>query len=190
MKKFDLHIHTKCSDGINSPEEIVRYAKSIGLDGISITDHDTVRGLKTAKRVAKEVKITLIPGVEITTPNGDILALNVDKVFDGAPLDIVDEIHSNNGVAILAHPFVGDLEGSLVNSMKALKKFDAIEIFNAFTPFEYNLRAMELANKLNIPGTAGSDAHFLEAVGSGFTISKNSDIISAIKSGKIKVGWV
>ncbi|MFH0832706.1 MAG: CehA/McbA family metallohydrolase [Candidatus Aenigmatarchaeota archaeon] len=190
MKKFDLHTHSRYSDGINTPEEIVRYAKAIGLDGIAVTDHDSVKGLKEAEKIAKEVKIMLVPGVEITTHAGDILALNVSEVFHGSPLEIIDKIHSAGGIAILAHPFIGLTHDSLINSKEALKKIDAIEIFNAFTPLEYNIQAMEFANRFGIAGVAGSDAHFLEAVGTAFTISKDKKILEAIKKGNVKIGWL
>ena len=44
----DLHIHTTFSDGINTPEAIVRQAVAAGLSAIAITDHDNVRGCDRA----------------------------------------------------------------------------------------------------------------------------------------------
>jgi predicted metal-dependent phosphoesterase TrpH len=187
-RKFDLHIHTNFSDGINSPEEVLRYAKKIGLDGIAITDHDTIRGSKKVRNLAKELEIILIPGVEITTEHGDILALGVEEVFSGKPLEILDKIRSSGGVSILAHPYGGYWRKSFAE-MDVVKEFDAIEIFNASTPLESNIRAMELAKKLKKPGIAGSDAHYLDMVGTAFIITKN-DVIDSIRKGKIKIGWL
>ena len=82
MKKFDLHIHTKYSDGIPSPAEVVERAVEIGLDGVAITDHDTVDGLKEGKEAADKHGIEFVPGVEITTRFGDVLVLGVEKVAD------------------------------------------------------------------------------------------------------------
>lgn len=67
MGKADLHIHTLASDGHMSPENVVKNAKEHKLEIISITDHDTLRGYRKAKEVAKELDIELIPGVEITS---------------------------------------------------------------------------------------------------------------------------
>jgi predicted metal-dependent phosphoesterase TrpH len=65
--KADLHIHTKCSDGLFTPEEIVRKAVHAGLKAISITDHDTVTGIDQAKPLALDSGLELIPGVEMSS---------------------------------------------------------------------------------------------------------------------------
>lgn len=68
MSEFraDLHCHSTCSDGTYTPEEIVRLAKNIGLSGLSITDHDTIKAYQTAIPVANEIGIQLLPGVEFS----------------------------------------------------------------------------------------------------------------------------
>ncbi len=65
--KIDLHMHTTYSDGAFSPTELLLKAKEVGLDVISITDHDSVNGLKEAISVGKEIGIEVIPGLEIST---------------------------------------------------------------------------------------------------------------------------
>lgn len=67
FEKADLHIHTKCSDGVFTPEEIVEKAKKTGLKTISITDHDSVLGIDKAKPLASEYGIELINGVEMSS---------------------------------------------------------------------------------------------------------------------------
>jgi len=67
FEKADLHIHTKCSDGIFSPEDIVAKAAASGLAAISITDHDSVSGIDKAKPSALEKGLELIPGVEMSS---------------------------------------------------------------------------------------------------------------------------
>jgi predicted metal-dependent phosphoesterase TrpH len=62
----DLHLHTTASDGLNSPEEVVRLAGEKGLAAIAITDHDSVEGLKEALPVAADLGIELVPGVELS----------------------------------------------------------------------------------------------------------------------------
>ena len=65
----DLHIHTTFSDGINTPEAIVRQAVAAGLSAIAITDHDNVRGCDRAMAYVRDEKIPLkvLRGVEIDT---------------------------------------------------------------------------------------------------------------------------
>jgi predicted metal-dependent phosphoesterase TrpH len=65
--KIDLHLHTKCSDGYYTPSEIVQKAKQVGLDIISITDHDNLSAVEEVTRLGKEVGIEVVPGVEIST---------------------------------------------------------------------------------------------------------------------------
>jgi predicted metal-dependent phosphoesterase TrpH len=63
---IDLHMHTYYSDGKYSPEELLRYAASIGLETIAITDHDNTNGAREALPLALELGIQLIPAVEFT----------------------------------------------------------------------------------------------------------------------------
>ncbi len=67
-KKYcDLHIHSSCSDGGLTPLEILTLAQKIGLQAISITDHNTVEGVKIAKKEAKRFGIEVLPGIELDT---------------------------------------------------------------------------------------------------------------------------
>ena len=80
--KCDLHIHTNCSDGMFSPEDIVELAKVRGLDCIAITDHDTFDGVARARARARELGLKYVVGAEISSvENGldvHMLAYNVD----------------------------------------------------------------------------------------------------------------
>jgi len=191
MLKFDLHIHSKFSDGLPSPTEIVQHAKKSGLHGLALTDHDNVKGLREAKKAAEKYDIQFIPGVEITTISGDIVALGIEEIPKTTDaLEMIDMIRQQGGVAILAHPFAGFWALSFANIPDIAKRFTAIEIFNALTQFDLNMEAIKLAKQLNMTGTAGSDAHRLHEVGTAYTLSKDSDILTAIKNGNVKVGWV
>jgi len=63
----DLHCHTTCSDGTSSPKEIIMAAKAADLQGLSITDHDTIEAYETAFTFAEEYGVRLLPGVEFST---------------------------------------------------------------------------------------------------------------------------
>jgi len=65
MKIVDLHIHSTQSDGLLTPKELIIYAKEKGLSAVALTDHDTIAGIEEAWKMAKELDIELIPGVEI-----------------------------------------------------------------------------------------------------------------------------
>jgi 3',5'-nucleoside bisphosphate phosphatase len=74
MNEFraDLHCHSTCSDGTDSPAEILKKAVELGLSGLSITDHDTIDAYGQAIPLAKELGIELISGVEFSASLDDI----------------------------------------------------------------------------------------------------------------------
>lgn len=64
--RVDLHIHTVVSDGLHTPTEIVGMARELGLQTISITDHDAIDGIPEAMDAASGTDLEVIPGVEIS----------------------------------------------------------------------------------------------------------------------------
>ena len=103
-KKFDLHIHSTCSkhpffgvDGMCPPKEIIKMAVKKGLNGIAVTDHNTVRGSLLIAKIAKNFNnnhnLLVIPGIELRSKQGDILALGVTKEIKGTKkLDAVEVV--------------------------------------------------------------------------------------------------
>lgn len=85
MKNWlDLHMHTSCSaDGDRSPEQLVFHCASHGLKAISVTDHNTVRGVAAARAAAKEHELLFISGIEIDCTcagkNLHVLGYGVDE---------------------------------------------------------------------------------------------------------------
>ncbi len=65
-KTADLHLHTRYSDGTDTPERVVELAKQTGLSAIAITDHDNTDALAIARPVAERLGIELIPGIEMS----------------------------------------------------------------------------------------------------------------------------
>jgi len=64
----DLHTHTLRSDGLLTPEQLVAAAATAGVRLLSITDHDTLAGVRELRRVgAVPARLELIPGIEINT---------------------------------------------------------------------------------------------------------------------------
>ena len=76
MGKADLHIHTIYSwDGTCTVEAVLKQAAHIaGLDVIAITDHDEIQGALEAVDLAPRYGIEVIPGCEISTADGHLLA--------------------------------------------------------------------------------------------------------------------
>lgn len=65
--RIDLHVHSNCSDGTYTPEELVLYALRKGLSAFALTDHDTVDGVRRAQQAASGTSLTVIPGVELSS---------------------------------------------------------------------------------------------------------------------------
>jgi len=186
--KIDLHVHTCYSeDATATLEEVLYYAKKRGLDGVAITDHGTLRG---ALKLARETQLIVIPGLEIETQRGHILALNITSLIPPklSLTESVQRIHDAGGVAVIAHPAVV-LKTGLGQKVTSNSNIDAIEVVNSATfPFWLSTYlSHRLAERLNLPQTAGSDAHHAPEVGTAYTIvdadSNTDDVVEAIRKG-------
>ncbi len=62
----DLHLHSTCSDGTDSPRDVVGRAAQKGLRAVALTDHDTVKGLADFHEAGREYNVETIDGVEMT----------------------------------------------------------------------------------------------------------------------------
>ncbi|MFZ5474228.1 MAG: PHP domain-containing protein, partial [Pseudomonadota bacterium] len=82
MSPYDLHCHSRVSDGTLSPRELVQRAHEQGVKVLALTDHDDVRGLAEARKAAGQYGIELVPGVEVSVTWGGntvhIVGLKVD----------------------------------------------------------------------------------------------------------------
>lgn len=185
--KIDLHVHTCYShDGITTPRQLVRYTRKQGLDGVAITDHDTVRG---ALKLANNKDIIVIPGTEVSTLQGHVLALDVTESVPSKlnVLETIEKIHELGGIAISAHPSV-IIKGLRTHIFRDLN-FDAVEVINS-AAFPFSLSTYlnrKMAENLNLPQTGGSDAHCALEIGCAFTLidadSEIDEIIEAIRKG-------
>ena len=150
---------------MNTPRELIEAAIKKGLGGIIITDHDNVTGGLIGEKIcAKYGGFRVIPGAEITSHCGHILAIglrsNIPK--DLSVEETVDRIHDLGGIAIASHPFAGGKRPSLGEECL---KTDGVEVFNANNKFVANSRALSLAMDHRSPMTAGSDAHWARNLG-------------------------
>jgi hypothetical protein len=178
--KLDLHVHsTYSADSLATPKDIVRVARKKGLDGVAVTDHDTIMGGLETKKACSDRGFIVIVGEEISTEKGDIIGLFLEKeIKSRLCADVIKEIHSQGGIAILPHPLKHhELDESL------LAGIDAVEIFNSRTSNDKNSKALMLAKKYSKPMVAGSDAHFCIEIGRAMTIIEDPDIKKALLAG-------
>jgi len=182
--KIDLHIHTCYSpDAVTTLKEVIIYSKKRGLDGVAITDHDTLAGALKLQNS----DLIVIPGIEITTIHGHLLALNVTTPIP-PKLDInetIQRIHEADGIAVAAHPTIFYKSASILQTAS----YDAIEVMNsAAVPFQlFTYLNKKLATRLNLPQTAGSDSHYAPEIGAAYTVIEADpdvdEIVQAIKKG-------
>lgn len=187
FQRADVHIHTRLSDGFLHPEEVVDQAERIGLNLISITDHDRIEGSLIAKEYAlrKGLKVQVLPGMEISSVNGHILAWDMrEDVKSGLSAEeTIYLIHRQGGLAAAAHPgqkFTTSLHSRDIVRITANAdpdiRLDASEVLSSWTsriPFMRPLNKSGNLYDLLGPSAMGapigsSDAHF-NSVGLGET---------------------
>lgn len=178
MIKLDLHIHSQYSeDAIGSPKDIIKSLKKKGLQGMAITDHNTVEGgLKAVKIAPKD--FIVIPGIEISTADGHMLALNVEKNI-ARNLSIqgtVEKILDQGGTPIVPHLF-RNMSGIKKEKLKTIhQKINTIEVFNACSMPKTNLKIAKIAKEFNLGGTGGSDSHDPAYAGYAYTVVDTTDM--------------
>ena len=167
--RADLHVHTTYSkDSLITPKDLIYYAKRSGLNAVAVTDHNELEG---AYKIAKETDFLVIPGMEVSSAEGHIVALNVKELIPRgfSAVETVERIHKAGGVAIACHPYA-DFKGSLKGSV--CETFDAIEIINARGfPFKRSVKkATQTAERLGLSRVGGTDAHYGPQIGYGYTV--------------------
>jgi predicted metal-dependent phosphoesterase TrpH len=176
--RIDLHIHTwprsQCSH--IKPKDLVQEALRVGLDGFCLTEHQVLWDPAEVEALAGDTGLTILRGNEITTAQGDVLAFGLEKDIKGVITirELKEEAEEEGAFLILAHPFRGfklfgigerDMKIDQAARKKAFQFVDAIEIRNGNIRDQENQMAEKVAERLNLPGTAGSDAHHLDNVG-------------------------
>jgi predicted metal-dependent phosphoesterase TrpH len=203
MGLADLHMHTIYSyDGTASVPAMLTRARKIGLDVIAITDHDEIAGALKALDIAPAYGLEVIPGSEITTAEGDLLALNItQKVEAGHSLvETVLKVGEIGGFCIAPHPMAGGFgmkSLSAYSILRALRNKDVariligIEAYNATAINKMsNHYARILAERLDIAHTGSSDAHVVEAIGLGATEFEGhtaQHLIDALHAGAVRI---
>jgi hypothetical protein len=182
MGYADLHMHTTASDGKPELLELLRFIsqKRRHLNVIAITDHDTLDASLRALELQHHYGFEVVPGVEVTSRDGHVLALWVTTPIPrGMSIDdTVHAIHDAGGLAILAHPFhafLGEYHNPMMRYLRNPEvllqaRLDAIEAHNAgICGTGCNTIAAHYAHRNGFAVVGGSDAHTTGAIGSGIT---------------------
>jgi predicted metal-dependent phosphoesterase TrpH len=187
----DLHVHTQYSpDASIPPKTIVEQLHAHPFTkAVAITDHNTVEGYHKARQLASEYKdILIIPGVEITAVEGDLIVLGIAELppEPWTVQNVINFAKEKEALTIIAHPYRTRGLGDLTRNYKV----DAIEVLNGISSLQANKMAENLAKEMSLPGVAGSDAHQISELWTAYTEVQSSldinEILQAIKKGLVK----
>lgn len=179
--RIDMHSHTRGSDGVGTPEQIVRHAVESGIHGLCLTDHhasfidDNAEVWKVAQAL-READIFPIVGCEYSTKQGHLLIFGPRipaKHFGMYPdmQDVIDWANKFGGACVVPHPYQSYkyMCGDKLAQMEGLA---GVEVLNGQVErrrAEDNVKARKKAEELGIPMTAGSDAHMPHDIGCVYT---------------------
>ncbi len=202
--RIDLHIHTAPLSACSyiDPQELIQEARRLKLDGICLTEHQVVWNRAEVDRLAEEAGIRIFRGNEFTTNQGDILVFGFYE--DIKELLILQELRKKvtaaGGYMIAAHPFrgfktfgIGQLQMTVeqASKRKMLQFVDAVEVGNGKLAPDENEMARKVAEKLDLPGTGGSDAHRVDEIATWVTVFENdimdeNELLQELHAGRFK----
>jgi len=173
LSAAEVHAHTLASDGMVSPEELVRAAADAGISVLCITDHDTMASTARAREAGLAAGVEVVAGQEVTTalPSGThVVGLFLEHpVRMGMTMeDTVDAIHDQGGLAVLAHPFMPTYFASIserrARTLLERRSVDGIELRHTavMTPRgRRRLDAFYAAHRPRLGAALGAgDSHF------------------------------
>ena len=191
--KIDTHVHIKfgSKDSNITLEQCIKKAEESELDGLCITDHNSLYWLKKIKEYQNTTNLLLLVGVEIYSSDGDLICFGIDELPKKqlSAQDTINFVKERNGVVIAAHPYRANNRG-VGDLIYTLKGLDAIEAINGRTSFVTNRKTLKIAKELNLCATGGSDSHTLKEIGTIATffeikIKNEEDFLNAFERKKI-----
>ena len=181
--RIDLHIHTSPRSACShlNPGDLMQEAQRLKLDGICLTEHQFVWEPGDVEKLSQKKALKIFRGNEFTTNQGDILVFGFYKdIKDLLTIqELREEVQAAGGYMIAAHPFrgfktfgIGQLQMTVEQACtrKMFEFVDAVEIGNGKLSDEENTMAREVAAKLGLPGTGGSDAHRVDEIAKWVTV--------------------
>jgi hypothetical protein len=182
--KADLHIHSNHSDGTGKIPEILEYVSTkTDLKVIAITDHNTIEGALFAKELEELYGVEVVVGEEVSSTEGHILGLFLtEEIPQGlTPLETIQLITDQGGIAIIPHPFsnrgvFGPFgRGGFVAAISELA-FHAVEIYNSvpYLGWANRVAAKMFNGGQGIAAVGGSDAHMVHGIGRGYTLFRGT----------------
>ena len=194
--RIEFHCHTIFSkDSLTRPENLVNTCRRRGIDRVVVTDHNTIAGARAAQALDRE---RVIVGEEIMTTRGEILAAFVSEEIPKGltPQETIRRLKEQGAFISVSHPFDTMRKGGWKEPdlLEILPDVDAIEVYNSrcMNP-RFNREARQFAEKHNIAGTVGSDAHVTWELGRSLLFLEPFEgaegLRKIIRTGLPKVKW-
>jgi len=196
MLSLEFHCHTHASkDSLTHPADLVATARYKGIDRVVVTDHNSIAGAREAQAIDPEL---IIVGEEIMTTKGEILAAFVQEEIPAylTPQETIKRLKEQGAFISVSHPFDEMRKGGWKENdlLEILPFVDAIEVYNSRCMLpRFNRRAGLFAQKHNVAGTVGSDAHAAFEVGRSLMLLDQftgpEGLRQVIRGAKMKVKW-
>ena len=205
---IDLHTHSypHSDDSFMSVDELIDGSKSLGLDGICLTDHDAFWTEDQIKELSNRHNFVVIPGCEINTEAGHVLVFGLTKYEFGMhkPEFLQASVDKAGGAMIAAHPyrrrFIEESAEKPGVRDEMLERACGDEFFQMCQGLEgLNGRGLTIQNQFSrdlggllcVSMSAGSDAHKVEQIGTVATefqrpVTGLADLISELKEGRFQ----
>ena len=200
---IDLHVHSSHTRGCAATvRDVVRRAREAGLDGVAITDLNTMEGLAEIRAAASAEGFLALCGLEVATDRGHYLCFFPDpsripapaQVFGSAtpwPVrEVLAKVRELGGAAVAAHPYDKSIERPSGDVIFTLDGLSAVEGLNARRKGPANDLAVEAADHMNLPCTGASGAHELAEIGQAATlfrdpVASEADVVAQLKAGTV-----
>ncbi len=199
----DLHVHTRFTPGCAlEPRDVVRRAREAGLDGVVVTDLNTLDGLAEVRAAGAAEGLVALCGVEIATDRGHYLAYFPDparvpalpQVFGTPPwpvAEVIARVTSLGGAVVAAHPYDRTIERPGGDVIFSLDGLSAVEGLEARRRPSVNDLAVEAADHLGLPCVGASGARDgLAEIGKAATLFRDpvrseADLVAQLRAGTV-----
>lgn len=201
---IDLHVHSSHTRGCTlAPRDLVRQAKAAGLDGLVLTDLNTLDGLEEIRAAGRDEGLVALCGVEVTTDRGHYLCFFPDPEKVPAPpqmfgsatpwpaREVIARVREMGGAVVAAHPYDKSIDRPSGDFVFTVEGLSAIEGWNARQKAAANDLAIEAADHLSLPCTGGSGARTaLEELGGAATLFRDpvateADLVAQLRAGTV-----
>lgn len=197
------------SDSGLSPEQLIKEAQRIGLDGVCLTEHSGGWEERELADTFRDSGLTVISALEVNTDMGHILVFGLHRYVDGmhTAAGLRKAVDAAGGVMVAAHPFRNFFNRPPYNVNLLFKNFngnrpttstaaskhplfelvDDVEVANGSNTDQENRFTLDVARHIGFKGTGGSDAHSTHGIGKCVTIfdgdiRTESDLIEALRA--------